>query len=235
MSDNRLTMKMLPLSERPYEKFERYGAGALTEAELLSIIIKNGTKEETALQLAQKVLVECEEGEKKFSFERVSLNRLKEIKGIGRVKAIQLKAVFELSKRFNRSSDEIVHINNPRQAYDFLIRELKYEKQEHIKVLMLDVKSNLIKAETVGIGSISEVGITPREVFKKPVEYSAANIILAHNHPSGDPMPSEADIDFTSKVAFVGKVLGISVVDHIVVTDDNWCSMRKEGLFPEEL
>jgi len=234
MSDNRLTMKMLPFSERPYEKFERFGAGALTDAELLAIIIKSGTKEETALQLAQKVLVECE-SKKTFSFEQVSLNRLKEIKGIGRVKAIQLKAVFELSKRFNSISDEIIHINNPRQAYDFLMRELKYEKQEHIKVLMLDVKSKLIKAETVAIGSISEVGITPREVFKKPVEYSAANIILAHNHPSGDATPSEADIEFTGKVAFVGKVLGISVVDHIVVTDDNWCSMRKEGLFPEEL
>ena len=234
MSDNRLTMKMLPFSERPYEKFERLGAGALTDAELLAIIIKSGTKEETALQLAQKVLVECAT-KKKFSFEQISLNRLKEIKGIGRVKAIQLKAVFELSKRFNTISDEIVHINNPRQAYDFLMRELKYEKQEHIKVLMLDVKSKLIKAETVAIGSISEVGITPREVFKKPVENSAANIILAHNHPSGDSTPSEADIDFTGKVAFVGKVLGISVVDHIVVTDSDWRSMRKEGLFPEEL
>lgn len=234
MSNSRLTMKMLPFSERPYEKFERFGAGALTDAELLAIIIKSGTKDETALQLAQKVLVECEKN-KKFSFDQVSLNQLKEIKGIGRVKAIQLKAVFELSKRFNSVNDEIIHINNPRQAYDFLMRELKYEKQEHIKVLMLDVKSKLIKAETVAIGSISEVGITPREVFKKPVEYSAANIILAHNHPSGDATPSEADIDFTEKVAFVGKVLGISVVDHIVVTDDNWCSMRKEGLFPEEL
>jgi len=232
---SRLTMKMLPLSERPYEKFERYGAGALTDAELLSIIIKNGTKDETALQLAQKVLVECETGIKKFSFESVSLNRLQEIKGIGRVKAIQLKAVFELSKRFNRCSDDRIHINNPRQAYDFLMRELKYEKQEHIKVLMLDVKSNLIKAETVAIGSISEVGITPREIFKKPVEFSAANIILAHNHPSGDATPSEADVDFTGKVAFVGEVLGIPLVDHIVVTDDDWRSMRKEGLFPKEL
>lgn len=234
MSNSRLTMKMLPFSERPYEKFERCGASALTEAELLAIIIKNGTKEETALQLAERVLVKCER-EKKFSFEQVSLNCLKEIKGIGRVKAIQLKAVFELSKRFNRSSDEIIHINNPRQAYDYLMGELKYERQEHIKVLMLDVKSNLIKAETVAIGSISEVGITPREIFKKPVEFSAANIILAHNHPSGDATPSEADISFTEKVAFVGKVLGISLVDHIVMTDNSWCSMRKEGLFPKDL
>lgn len=228
---NRLTMKMLPFSERPYEKFERLGSSALSDAELLAIIIKNGTKEETALQLAQKVLLECDK-EDTFSFERISMNRLKSIKGIGRVKAIQLKAVFELSKRFESRNEEIVHITNPEQAYSFLIKELKYEKQEHIKVLMLDVKSRLIKAETVAIGSISEVGVMPREIFKKPIEYSASNILLAHNHPSGDVTPSKADIDFTERVAFVGKILGIPVVDHIVVADSGWCSMRKEGVFP---
>ena len=225
-----LKIKEMPVTERPYEKLEKYGADKLSDAELLGIIIKSGIKGENSVQIAQRLINENMDSKGFYFLERMSIKELINIKGIGRVKAIQLKAIFEMAKRINNNINvEKIKITTPESAYNELSGSLKYESEENFRVLLCDIKCNLIVNKLIAKGELNSVSIEAREIFKPAVAYSAANMILAHNHPSGDCTPSREDILFTKKIVEIGKELGIAVVDHLVIGSSGFCSIREEG------
>lgn len=226
----RYTMKELPVLERPYEKLELYGEKSLSNAELLAIIIKSGTKEETSVQLAQRILNECCGDENSFSLKNMSISALTNIKGIGRVKAIMLKAVFELANRVNSSVIEKPYLAHSKLAGEYLMKSLSNEKQEKLKVLGLNVKGRLERDETILIGGVRSIKVSPKDIFRMPIEHGCSNIIIAHNHPSGDPTPSDEDILMTKKIKDLGRILEIELLDHIIVGDGRYISLRQQKL-----
>lgn len=226
-----MKIKSLPKCERPYEKLETYGAEKLSNAELLAIVIKNGTKEKTAIQIAQELL---SIGEKrkvnnlKFINE-ITIDELKRISGIGRVKAIELKALCELSKRMNIPIDLSVEtIKNPREAANILMDEMRFQKVELVEVILLNSKNNVLKIVEVARGKSNSACIEPKEVFSEALKYGAPKIILAHNHPSGDPSPSKQDYILTERIESAGELLGIELLDHIVIGDGVYKSIFSE-------
>lgn len=228
-----MNIKDLPIIERPYEKFSFYGAEKLSDSELLAIIIKSGTKDKTAVTLAQELMNKYDYDLKGLTFlNDLSLNELQKVKGIGKIKAIQLKALWELIKR----SSKPINLNkykivSPSSAAEFLMEDLRYLKQETLVVMLLDVKNELIKTVTVALGGLSQSSIETREIFKEPIKYSANSIIVVHNHPSGDPSPSESDIKFTKRIYDAGKIFGIEVLDHIIIGNGIFSSLKKMGKF----
>jgi len=227
---DRLNMKELPFSERPYEKLEVVGAEHLSNAELLAVIIKTGTKAYTAVELAQLVLKLSHDG-RLSSLNNLSIEQFKQVKGIGRVKAIQIKAALELSKRI-ASSDGIVH-HIIKSAYDvskLMMEEMRYLKKEMFKALLLDTKNQIIKIVDVSVGSLNSSIVHPREVFSEAIKCGCNSIIFVHNHPSGDPTPSTEDIQTTQRLESAGNILGIKVLDHIVVGDGKYVSFKDKGI-----
>ena len=222
-----IKMKELPETERPYEKLEQYGEKTLTNAELLAIIIKTGTKEETAVGLAQQILKLNSRKEENLSFLRdLTVEEFMKIKGIGKVKAIQLKAVCELATRMNYVTNyKERQILRPRDIAEILIEKMRFEKQEILKVAMLNNKNKLLKIKDIAIGGGNFVTATIKSVLNEAVKIEAAKIILIHNHPTGDPTPSNQDIEFTDKVEQASKILGIQLLDHIVIGNTNYVSI----------
>ena len=217
-----MKIKEIPQSERPYEKLEMYGAQALSNAELLAIIIKNGTKEESSVMLAQKILSMQKSTQDSLRFlQDISIKEFMSIKGIGKVKAIQLLAVCELTKRISRPIKNFnVQIKSPQDVADLLINELKYEKREIVKVLMLNVKNNILKIQDIALGGTSFAVFEIKDVLKEAIKIGAPKIILVHNHPSGDPTPSHEDIELTQKLEEVSKMLEIELLDHVIIGDE---------------
>lgn len=222
-----MKIKEIPQSERPYEKLEMYGAQALSNAELLAIIIKNGTKEESSVMLAQKILSMQKSTQDSLRFlQDMSIKEFMSIKGIGKVKAIQLLAVCELTKRISRPIKNFnVQIKSPQDVADLLINELKYEKREIVKVLMLNVKNNILKIQDIALGGTSFAVFEIKDVLKEAIKIGAPKIILVHNHPSGDPTPSHDDIELTQKLEQVSKMLEIELLDHVVIGDGKYKSI----------
>lgn len=222
-----MKIKEIPQSERPYEKLEMYGAQALSNAELLAIIIKNGTKEESSVMLAQKILSMQKSTQDSLRFlQDISIKEFMSIKGIGKVKAIQLLAVCELTKRISRPIKNFnVQIKSPQDVADLLINELKYEKREIVKVLMLNVKNNILKIQDIALGGTSFAVFEIKDVLKEAIKIGAPKIILVHNHPSGDPTPSHDDIELTQKLEQVSKMLEIELLDHVVIGDGKYKSI----------
>ena len=229
-----IKMKELPETERPYEKLEQYGEKTLTNAELLAIIIKTGTKEETAVGLAQQILKLNNGQQDNLNFLRdLTVQEFMKIKGIGKVKAIQLKAVCELAIRMNAVINyKEKQILKPKDIAEILIEKMRFEKQEILKVAMLDNKNKLIKIKDIAKGGGNFVTATIKSVLNEAVKIEAAKIILIHNHPSGDPTPSNQDIEFTNKVEQASKILGIQLLDHIVIGSTNYVSIfsRREKI-----
>lgn len=227
-----MKIKEIPQSERPYEKLEMYGAQALSNAELLAIIIKNGTKEESSVMLAQKILSMQKSTQDSLRFlQDISIKEFMSIKGIGKVKAIQLLAVCELTKRISRPIKNFnVQIKSPQDVADLLINELKYEKREIVKVLMLNVKNNILKIQDIALGGTSFAVFEIKDVLKEAIKIGAPKIILVHNHPSGDPTPSHDDIELTQKLEQVSKMLEIELLDHVVIGDGKYTSIFSEML-----
>lgn len=228
-----IKMKNLPVTERPYEKLEQYGEKNLTNAELLAIIIKTGTREESSVTIAQKILKLNKEQKDNLKFlQNISINELTKIKGIGKIKAIQLKAVAELNKRMSRPIlDNKVKITCPQDVANLLIDELKNEKREIVKVLILNTKNIVDKILDVSYGTANLAIVTPKDVLAEAVKMEAPKIILVHNHPSGDPMPSKADMEFTDRLIAASKLLGVELLDHIVIGHDSYESIfYRKGL-----
>lgn len=231
-SEKRLKMKDLPLSERPYEKLEQFGSEMLSDAELLAIIIKTGNKNETSVMLAQRLLKQ-EDGSRGLSIlHDVSLEQLKSIKGIGRVKAIQLKALSELSKRMASvsSMDRRFVVKSPEDVVKLLMEEMRYLKKEVFKLVMLNTKNHVIKRANISVGSLSASIVHPREVFSEAIKTGCSGVIFVHNHPSGDPEPSSEDIETTNRLVSAGNILGIKVLDHIIIGDGRFISLKEKGL-----
>ena len=231
LQQKRLRMKDLPLEERPYEKLEKYGAEMLSNAELLAIIIKTGTKNETSVGIAQRILKTYSEDTGLVFLHDISLKELKSIHGIGRVKAIQLKAVVELSKRIAAAkSKNKTCITCPADVSGLVMEEMRYLKQEYFKILLLNTKNHVLKQIDITKGTLNASIVHPRDVFSEPIRNKCASIILIHNHPSGDPSPSREDIAVTNRLVEAGKILGIEVLDHIIIGDGVYCSLKERGM-----
>lgn len=216
----------MPEFERPREKLTKKGARALKKEELLAIILRTGLKGKNAVGVAKDILEKY--GDKKFL--DASYEELRNIRGVGPTKAVQILAAIELGSRlFKEKSEKEVYINSPQDV----IKEtehIKENKKENFVVLYLDARSKLIYKETVSIGSLNANLVHPREVFEPAVRHLAAQIILTHNHPSGDPEPSEDDLVITKRLVEAGKILGIEVFDHIIVVKDDFFSFKNKGL-----
>lgn len=224
-----MTIKELPQSERPYEKLELYGEKSLSNAELLAIIIKTGTKEYTSVDIARKILKLNEMyDETSLSFLRdLSIEEITKIKGMGRVKAIQLKAICELANRMNKPSNyKKTQIKEPNDIVKILMNEMQYEKREIAKIVLLDNKNNILKIKDIAIGGNNFVNIGMKDILSEAVKINAPKIILVHNHPSGSSRPSLQDIDVTRKLEISANMLGIKLIDHIVIGKGEYTSIK---------
>lgn len=223
-----IKIKKLPTSERPYEKLELYGEKALSDAELLAIIIKSGTKEETSVELARRILNLNESiDSKNLNFLREkSLEEFMQIKGIGRVKAIQIKALCEFATRMNKPTDyRKITIREPKDIAQIMIPEMKHLKTEALKIVILNNSNEILKIQNVTLGNANTVAADTKNVLSEAVKMQAPKILLIHNHPSGNPIPSDKDIEFTKNIEEACKILGIQLLDHIVIGGDYYTSI----------
>jgi len=228
MQNESIMIRDLPLEERPREKLKTLGPGALTNAELLAILIRTGNKNESAVQLATRILTR---GGGLRNLPDLSLEDLQENRGIGPDKAVTIKAALELGCRLATAPREASgSITNPRQAADLFMEELRYKKKEYFKILLLNTKNHIISREEISVGSLSASIVHPREIFNIPLRKSASSVILFHNHPSGDPSPSQEDLEVTRRLVEAGTILGIAVRDHIIIGDGCFFSFREKGL-----
>lgn len=227
-----MKIKDLPEMEKPYEKFENYGAERLSDAELLAIIIKSGTKDKTSVELAQEILLLDSEKRGLNFLKEVSIDDLRKIKGLGRVKAIQLKATIELAKRISKPYKILRKtITSPDDVAEVLMSDMKDSSQEMMKVIVLNVKNEIVRVSTISLGTANSTLIEARDVFKEAIRYNSTRIIVAHNHPSGDPTPSKSDIVFSARLRDEGKLIGIEVLDHVIIGNDKFCSLKRMNKF----
>jgi len=220
---------IVPNQEQPYEKIERLGPKSLTDAELLAIILRTGSKNEPSIDTARKLLSLDHRG--LGGIHVLTTKEMRNIKGIGKVKSIQLKAVAEISTRLSRAyAVSRFRITSPKSIANIFMEEMRYHRKEHIKVVFLDTKNGIIMDKDISVGTVNASLVDPRDVFLEALKYEAVNIILLHNHPSGDPEPSVDDIEVTKRVFNAGKVVGIELLDHIIIGDGVFTSMKEEGL-----
>lgn len=223
-------MKSLPKQERPYEKCWRSGAGSLTDAELLSVILRTGSRGEPALELSRRVLSLSPRGGL-LGIHHISLRDLTKVRGIGPVKAVQLKCIAELSRRMAKEqAGSSLSFTDPQTIAAYYMEDFRHEEQEKLMVLLLNNRGGLLGEETVSKGTVNGTMVSPREIFLCAMAYHAVSIILMHNHPSGDPTPSKEDISLTRRVRESGDMLGIELLDHIIIGDHSAVSLRLENL-----
>ena len=224
------TIHDLPTSERPRERLQKLGADALSAQEILALILGRGIAGESVMVTAQRLLSQF--GNLK-GIANASLEELSQVKGIGLAKASQIKAAFELASRlesYSEAGDKPL-VKTPEEVVNLVRSRLKGKKKEYFLALLLDTRNQLIKVSEISVGSLDSSIVHPREVFKEAISASAASIIFVHNHPSGDPTASEDDIKLTKRLAEVGEIMGIDVLDHIIIGDKIFLSLKREGLF----
>ncbi len=225
-----MNLKEVPREERPRERLLSEGVEALSVAELLAIVLGSGTAGKSVLVLAWE-LIEHFGGLEPLI--EASVPELMEVKGIGPVKAIQLRAVFGIALKYRGSLvPDKTPIRSAAEAYQVASARIAHSQQEVLLVLLRDVRGRLIHVEKVGAGTVSEVLAHPREVFYPAICHKASSLIVAHNHPSGDPTPSQADFELTSALAAAGHVLSIRLDDHLIVCKHRFASLREMGCFP---
>jgi len=218
------TIKELPKIERPRERLMRYGPEKLSNSELLAILLRSGKKGENVIELANKILKKF--GARGLPF--LTFNDLKDCPGLGPAKACQIVACFELGKRLLKDKKAEIYLT-PKEIWEEL-KDLRSHKKEHFIVFYLDSRNQEIRREIVSIGSLNANLVHPREVFEPAVKHTAAQIILAHNHPSGEAEPSEADLEITKRLVAAGKILGIEILDHVLVTKEGFFSFKEKKL-----
>jgi len=216
----------------PYEKFLRFGPKAMTESELLAIILRTGTKNKTALQLAEEILSLSEpKKEGLLGLYDIPLERLKKIKGMGEVKAVKVKCLTELSARISTAkAKEGTVITKPETVAQYYMEQIRHRKTECVILVCTDAKGEIICDKMLTTGSVNMSLISPRDIFMEALKNEAVNILLVHNHPSGDPTPSKADITLTKSVSEVGKMLEIPLMDHIIIGDNRYLSFKQAGI-----
>lgn len=225
-----LTQKELPVSEQPYEKCERFGPEVLSDAELLAVIIRSGTKRERAVDVAIRVLNLQGPRAGLAVLNYYSPKELQKIKGIGRVKAIQLCCVAELAKRMQRTAqNDSICFTSPEKIAAAYMSRLRYERTEEIILLMLDTKGRKIADAVISRGTVNSAVLEAREVLSVALRHEAVFIVVLHNHPSGIPVPSEADIAVTKRLAAACEIVGILLRDHIIIGENCFFSMREKG------
>jgi len=223
-----LRVREMPVAERPRERLCRCGPGALKTSELMAIVFRTGSREASAGQMAERLLAEF--GDLR-ALAKASIEELCEFDGVGMVKAVELHAAFELGKRLMEFSHaERPTIRCPRDVADLVMADLKMLDQEHFRVLLLDTKNRVTRIEEVFKGSLNASVSHPREAFRAAVSAAAAAVILVHNHPSGDPRPSQEDIATTRRMAEAGETLGIPMLDHVIIGDGNHVSLKEKGI-----
>lgn len=225
-------MKERPVSERPYEKCLSKGPQALTDAELLAVILRTGVRGSTSLELAYRILsLTNTSGSALAGIHHLSGNQLMKIKGIGKVKAIQILAIAELSKRITsaRARESLV-FHQPETIAAYYMEQLRHKEQEVLICMMLDTKNQLLGERELFRGTVNASIISPREVFLDALRQQAVNIILIHNHPSGDPSPSREDVLITERIRQAGELLEIHLLDHIVIGDHQYVSFREKEM-----
>lgn len=223
------TIHDLPISERPRERLQKLGPESLSAQEILALILGRGISGESVMVTAQRLLSQF--GSLK-EIAGASLEELSQVRGIGLAKASQIKAAFELANRLEGYSEvsQKPVVKTPENVVDVVKGRLKDKKREHFLVISLDIRSRLIKLSEISVGSLDTSIVHPREAFKEAISASAASVVFAHNHPSGDPTASEDDIKLTKRLVEAGELMGIEVLDHIIIGDRSYLSLKREGL-----
>jgi DNA repair protein RadC len=214
-------VREMPVDERPSTRLKHLGAGFLSNAELLSLLIKD-TSTTSGYEVAQELLREAD------GLAGIKNINLESFPGIGKGKSLELLALLELAKRLGERKERSV-VTCPEDAADYAMPRLRYENKEHMCVMLLNVKNHIIAWEVVSVGSLTASVVHPREVFRPAIIKGAASIILVHNHPSGDPTPSTEDLEVTARMVQVGRIMDISVLDHIIIGGDSFVSMKEKG------
>lgn len=233
MNDKKQTIRELPTELRPYEKCIHSGPAVLDDAELLAVILRCGVQGVNSLALANQILSLTKDTAYPglLGLLHMSLPDLMKVNGIGKVKAIQLKCIGELSKRMAAAAARPgLFFNDPVTIARYYMEHLRHEEQEVLIVMMLDGRNHLLGEQTISKGTVGATLVTPREVFVEALKYHAVSLILIHNHPSGDPTPSECDREITERIYKAGELLGIRLLDHIVIGDQKYVSFREQGL-----
>ncbi len=224
-----LKMKDVHQADRPRERLLHQGAHSLSNQELLAILLRTGTKEESVVALANRILLHFE---KLHALREATIEEMTAIKGVGEVKAIQMLAAIELGRRLaQKELNERYTIRSPEDAAHFLMQDMTALQQEHFVALFLNTKNQVLHKKTIFIGSLNASIVHPREIFREAVKRSAAAIICAHNHPSGVTTPSPEDIDVTERLVEAGHIMGIDVLDHVIIGDHQFLSMKEKGYF----
>ncbi len=225
-----MTIHDLPISERPRERLQKFGAEVLSIQEILALILGRGIAGESVIVTVQRLLSQF--GNLK-GIAGASIEELSQVKGIGIAKASQIKAAFELANRLESYSEpgKKPLVKTPEDVAGLVGGRLRDKKREHFLALLLDTRNQLIKVSEISVGSLDTSIVHPREVFKEAIAASAASVIFIHNHPSGDPQASEDDIELTKRLTQAGEIVGIDVLDHIIISDKNYLSLKREGVF----
>ncbi|OQA06039.1 MAG: hypothetical protein BWY65_02299 [Firmicutes bacterium ADurb.Bin373] len=224
----RPTIKDLPEDIRPRERLLKEGAEALSDIEILAILLRTGSREATALDLASMIMSRFENLRRLLG---ATVEELGEIKGVGPAKACQIKAALELGRRTAQYSDQPRRvIKTPDDAAALVMEEMRHFDREHFRAILLNTKNQVIGTDKVSVGTLNSSVVHPRELFRNAIKRGAASVILLHNHPSGDPAPSREDKDITHRVMEAGKIIGIEVLDHIIIGDNKFISLKAHGL-----
>ncbi len=219
-----MKIKDLPKVDRPREKLEKYGAGKLSNSELLAILLRTGSEGVNVVELSNTILKKFGNG----ALAKASVEELKNVHGLGAAKACEIVACFELGRRMLKDKPAAL-LMSPEQVASEL-KDIRSHKKEHFVIFYLDSRNNEVKREIISVGTLNASIVHPREVFEPAIQHSAAHVIVAHNHPSGDPEPSQEDRALTERLVEAGKILGIELLDHVIVTLDRHISFKEKGM-----
>ncbi len=226
----KVNTNLKPLQERPDEKFLQYGPEMLTDAELLAVIIRTGNREENSVELSQRILTGIDNTSSILNIIDTSLNDLQKIPGVGKVKAIQVKCIAELSRRISKTTAyKKMNFSSAQSIAEYYMEDMRFLKYETIRIVLLDTKNNFICDKVISKGTVNSSVISPREIFVEALNKNAVYLVLLHNHPSGDPRPSREDLMVTERIKKSGDLVGVKLLDHIIIGDKVYVSFREQG------